>query len=81
MDVFKSNKYKECFKKLPPLIKSKIIKIIKQLKKSLLRVELVKGYNDTYRCRIDDDYFFVFLLDGQSCILLFAGKNEEDFTK
>lgn len=85
MNVSESYKYKECFKKLPLLIKNKTIKKIKQLKKSSsitdpIIAKPIKNYDDTYRCRIDKDYSFVFLLDGQICMLLFVGKNGEDFT-
>jgi len=85
MNVSESYKYKECFKKLPLLIKNKTIKKIKQLKKSSsitdpIIAKPIKNYYNTYRCRIDKDYSFVFLLDGQICMLLFVGKNGEDFT-
>lgn len=86
MNVSESYKYKECFKKLPLLTKNKTIKIIKQLKKSSsitdpIIVGPIKDYDDTYRCRIDKDYSFVFLLDGLICMLLSVGKNEEDLTR
>ena len=80
MEVFESYSYKEYFKKIPLPIKDKTIKKIKQLKGSFsaVMVRPVKGYDDTYYCQIDNEYSFVFLLNGQSYILLSVGKNSED---
>ena len=82
MYIFESYSYKECFKNLPLPIKDKTIKKIKQLKRSFspVIVRPVKGYNDIYCCRIDNEYSFNFRLDGQSYMLLSIGKNEENIT-
>jgi len=86
MKVLKSSrKYDECFKKLPLTIKNKAIKELKELKEfpfivKPMKLKPIKNYKDTYRYLIDNDYSFVLEYHHQIMLLLFVGKNGEDFT-
>lgn len=87
MKVFKSSrKFDEYFKRLPLTIKNKAIKELKELKEfpfiaKPIKFKPIKNYKDTYRYPIDNDYSFVLEYHHQILLLLFVGKNEEDFTR
>ena len=82
MYLFRVDTYEKYFNKLPHPVKIKAAKMIEKLKNSYListvMLSPLKNWDDTYKCRIDDDYFFALLLDGQFWVLLFVGNNEKD---
>ena len=80
MELIRTNKFKQDYKKLPQPIKEQAIKqltlFLADPKHPSMHTKKMSGYADIWEGRITRDYRFTFQIDGNTYILRRIGKHD-----